>query len=83
MIDEIFNYYSEKYPDWKLKRYYTKPMRLLDHIYHCMRKGSAKEMLYKAGLACLLQNITGELYIAIKDDINLFKLAPILEPQWR
>lgn len=57
VIDDIFEYYSVGYPDWKLKRYYTKPMRLLDHIYHCMRKGSAKEMLYKAGLDELAANI--------------------------
>ena len=46
-----------RYPDWKLNRYYTKPFRLLEHIYHCMRKGSTKEMLYKAGLDELAANV--------------------------
>lgn len=70
VIDEIFQYYSEKYPDWKLKRYYTKPMRLLDHIYHCMRKGSAREMLYKAGLDELAAHIDD------LDEIDLLSSKP-------
>ena len=57
VIDQIYKYYSETYQEWKLNRYYTKPMRLLDHIYHCMRKGTAKEMLYKAGLDELAAHI--------------------------
>ncbi len=56
-LDEIYHFYSKKYPDWKLSRYYTAPFRLLDHIYHCMRKGSAKEMLYKAELDELAANL--------------------------
>lgn len=70
VIDRIFSFYSEKYPDWKLKRYYTKPMRLLDHIYHCMRKGSAKEMLYKAGLDELAAHIDD------LDEIDLLSSKP-------
>jgi hypothetical protein len=69
-IDSIYKYYSDRYPDWKLKRYYTAAMRLLDHIYHCMRKGSAKEMLYKAELDMLAVNI-GSL-----DEINLLSTKP-------
>ena len=49
-IDEIFKYYSSEKPDWHLQRYYTKSLRLLDHIYHCMRKNTVKEILYKSGL---------------------------------
>ncbi len=49
-IDEIFDFYSGQCPECNLKRYYTKDLRLLDHIYHCMRRGTLKEMLYKAGL---------------------------------
>ena len=49
-IDEIYDCYSKKHPEWHLKRYYMKDLRLLDHIYHCMRRGTFKEMLYKAGL---------------------------------
>ena len=49
-MDEIFTYYSKLHPEWHLKRYYTKGIRLLDHIYHCMKKNTAKELLYKSGL---------------------------------
>lgn len=70
VIDRIFEYYSKKYPDWKLKRYYTKSMRVLEHIYHCMRKGSAKEMLYKAGLDEFAANID------MMDEINLMSRKP-------
>lgn len=49
-MDEIFKYYSSEKPDWHLQRYYTKSLRLLDHIYHCMRKNTVKEILYKSGL---------------------------------
>lgn len=69
-IDTIFRIYSEKYPDWKLKRYYTKPMRVLDHIYHCMRRGTAKEILYKAELDNLAANIEE------MDEINLLSCKP-------
>ncbi len=69
-MDEIFEYYSEKYPDWKLKRYYTKSMRLLDHIYHCMRRDSAKEMLYKAGLDELAVNV------GLLEEIDLLSSKP-------
>lgn len=70
VIDQIYKYYSETYPEWKLNRYYTKPMRLLDHIYHCMRKGTAKEMLYKAGLDELAAHIDD------LDEIDLLSSKP-------
>ena len=70
VIDQIYKYYSETYQEWKLNRYYTKPMRLLDHIYHCMRKGSAKEMLYKAGLDELAAHIDD------LDEIDLLSSKP-------
>jgi hypothetical protein len=69
-IQSIYEYYSEKYPDWKLKRYFTVAMRLLDHIYHCMRKNSVKEMLYKAGLDELAVNTESI------DEINLLSSKP-------
>lgn len=69
-IDEIYKIYTEKHPDWHLKRYYTKPFRLLDHIYHCMREGSVKEMLYKAELDELAENITSI------DEIDLLSSKP-------
>lgn len=49
-FDDIYKFYSREYPGWKLKRYHTKDMRLLDHIYNCMRKNTVKELLYKAEL---------------------------------
>lgn len=69
-IDDIYRIYSNRYPDWKLNRYYTKPFRLFDHIYHCMRKFSAKEMLYKAGLDELAENIED------MDEYNLLSSKP-------
>ena len=70
VLDAIFDYYSERYPDWKLKRYYTNPMRMLDHIYSCFRRGTIKEMLYKSGL--------DELAAAIgdKDEVNVLARKP-------
>lgn len=70
VMEEIFDYYSKEYPDWKLNRYYTKRMRMLDHIYHCMRRNSAKEMLYKAGLDELAAHID-DLY-----ELNLMSSKP-------
>mgnify|MGYP000004954785 FL=1 len=69
-IDQIYKYYSEKYTHWNLQRYYTKPMRLLDHIYHCMRQDSAKEILYKASLDELAENIDD------MDELNLLSGKP-------
>lgn len=69
-MDEIFDTYSKQYPQWHLQRYYTKPFRLLDHIYHCLKQGTVKEMLYKSGLDELAQQVY-EL-----DDINLLSRKP-------
>ena len=49
-FDKIYKYYSDRYPQWHLKRYYTNEMRLLDHIHHCMIKNTAQELLYKSGV---------------------------------
>lgn len=49
-LERIFRFYSEKYPEWKLDRYLTKRIRILDHIYNCFKRNTVKEMLYKAGL---------------------------------
>lgn len=56
-IDKIYEVYSEKYPEWHIKRYLTHGLRLLDHIYNCMRKTTSKEILYKSGLDELAANI--------------------------
>lgn len=69
-IDEIYEYYNRLHPDWYLKRYYTDSIRVLDHIYHCMRKNSVKELLYKCGLNGLAR-FSGEL-----DDLNLLAASP-------
>jgi len=69
-MDEIFTYYSKLHPEWHLKRYYTKGIRLLDHIYHCMKKNTAKELLYKSGL--------DELAVGVyqRKDLNLLASNP-------
>ncbi len=69
-FDTIYNYYSEQYPQWHLKRYYTHEMRLLDHIHHCMARNTAKELLYKSGV--------DELAVRIHDanDVDLSATTP-------
>ncbi len=69
-FDEIYDYYNEMHPDWKLKRYYTESVRLLDHIYHCMRKNTVKELLYKSGLDMLAKHAGGH------DDLDLLSSTP-------
>ncbi len=49
-LDRIFGYYSKEYPGWHLNRYFTHPERLLDHIHHCFKRNTIKELLYKSGL---------------------------------
>ena len=69
-FDIIYKYYSEQYPQWHLKRYYTHEMRLLDHIHHCMTRNTAKELLYKSGV--------DELAIRVHDakGVNLSATTP-------
>ncbi|WP_027204563.1 hypothetical protein [Butyrivibrio fibrisolvens] len=69
-FDEIFDYYNELHSEWRLKRYYTDSARLLDHIYHCMRKNTVKELLYKCGLDMLAK------YSEDIDDLNLLASSP-------
>lgn len=70
VFDEIYEYYNRIHPEWKLQRYMLNRIRLLDHIYNCMRKNTAKELLYKAGLDELAVNIY-EL-----DELNLLSTKP-------
>ncbi|MBR5800851.1 MAG: PcfJ domain-containing protein [Lachnospiraceae bacterium] len=70
VMDEIFNHYSKENPTWHLQRYFTKSMLLLDHIYHCMKQNTVKEMLYKAGLFELA--VGAELI----DEVNLLATKP-------
>ncbi len=69
-FDEIFDYYNELHPEWRLKRYYTDSIRLLDHIYHCMRKNTVKELLYKCGLDMLAKHSSDI------DDLDLLASSP-------
>ena len=69
-LDRIYTLYSAKHPEWKLNRYHTRDMTLLDHIYHCMRKNTAKEMLYKAGLTHLARDVYQI------DELNLLAARP-------
>ncbi len=41
-LDQIFQSKNEEHPDWHLKRYYTKGLRLLDHVYNCMKENTVK-----------------------------------------
>ncbi len=49
-MDEIYKTYSALHPSWNLKRYRTKGVRLIDHIYSCTKGNTVKGMLYMAGL---------------------------------
>ena len=69
-LDQIYSAYREAHPEWHLKRYYTKGLRLLDHIYHCVRQNSAREILYKSGLDELAAHVD-EL-----DELNLLAGRP-------
>ncbi|MCR5156670.1 MAG: PcfJ domain-containing protein [Butyrivibrio sp.] len=69
-FDRIYAYYSEKYPGWHLKRYFTNPERLLDHIHHCMKQNTIKELLYKAGLDELAVRAPKA------DEVNLLASSP-------
>ncbi len=69
-LDRLFDEYRVIHPEWHIKRYRTKGLRLLDHLYNCMKKNTAKEMLYKAGLDELAAHID-EL-----DELNLLASRP-------
>ena len=56
-IDRIYKAYSSEHPEWHLQRYYTKGLRVLDHINNCLNRNTAKEILYKAGLDDLAAHI--------------------------
>ena len=69
-LDDIFNTYNTNYPDWHLNRYYSKGVRILDHIYNCMKNNTVKELLYKAGLDDLAA------YSDELDEINILSKKP-------
>lgn len=49
-INAIYEKYASLYPQWHLKQYPAKPLRMMDHIHQCQHSGTVKETLYKAGL---------------------------------
>ena len=69
-LDRIFSSYMTSHPEWHLQRYYAKGLRILDHIYNCMKRNTAKEILYKAGLDELAVNVDG------LDELNLLAGSP-------
>lgn len=69
-LNRIYAYYSVRHPEWHLKRYPTHGMRMLDHIYHCLRGNTAQEMLYKAGLDVLAENVP------LIDELDLMATKP-------
>lgn len=69
-IERIYEKYKELRPEWHIQRYWTKSLRLLDHVYNCMKENTAKEMLYKAGLDELAAHID-EI-----DELNLVARKP-------
>ena len=69
-MDAIFAYYRKEYPGFHLKRYYTHDFRMLDHIYHCCRRNTAQEILYKAGLDELAEAVDG------LDELDLLAGSP-------
>lgn len=70
LISKIYESYNNLFPQWHLKRYYTRSIRLLDHIHNCQVKNTVKEILYKAGLDELAENSDNI------DEINLLSTRP-------
>ncbi len=69
-IERIYYEYKDLCPEWHIKSYITQGLRLIDHIYNCIKENTAKEMLYKAGLDELAAHID-EI-----DELNLFARKP-------
>ncbi|MCR5251674.1 MAG: PcfJ domain-containing protein [Lachnospiraceae bacterium] len=69
-LDSVFLWYNKTHPEWQLKRYRLKGLRLLDHIYHCMKKDTPQEILYKSGLDELAVHIDD------LDELNLLAGTP-------
>ncbi len=69
-LNEIYKIYSAMYPSWGLQKYRTKGVRLIDHIYSCIKGNNAKEILYRAGLDELA------VYVYEMDVLNLMAKTP-------
>ena len=69
-INKIYDRCASEHPEWHVKRYYTNGLRLLDHVYNCVKENTAKEILYKSGLDELAAHIDE------MDEINLLASKP-------
>ncbi len=69
-IEAIYDRYLIDHPEWHIQRYYTHGLRVLDHIYNCIKQNTAKEILYKAGLDELA------VHIDEIDELNLLAGKP-------
>ena len=69
-MEVIYRFYQMIRPEWHVQRYYTNGLKMLDHIYNCIKENTVKEILYKAGLDELAAH-TDEL-----DEINLLSRKP-------
>ncbi len=98
-LTSIYEKFSSQHPEWHLRQYMNKPLRVMDHIYHCMHRNSVKEILYKAGLdeiaACIglvdaysffgssPTEILGGLSIRLLKSLNLPEGMELLKEQWK
>ena len=69
-IETIYRFYQMIRPEWHVQRYYTNGLKMLDHIYNCIKENTVKEMLYKAGLDELA------VHADEMDEINLLSRKP-------
>lgn len=67
---KFYEKYSTMHPEWHLKFKSNGPLRMIDHIRHCMQPGSAKEILYKAGLDVIAAHLSSI------DEYNLIGNSP-------
>lgn len=58
LLKRIYEKYSAEHPEWHLRFKSNGPLRLLDHIRHCMNPGDVKEILYKSGLDVIAAHLT-------------------------
>ncbi len=69
-IEAIYARINIEHPEWHIQRYYSHGLRMLDHIYNCIKQNTAKEILYKAGLDELA------VHIDEIDELNLLAGSP-------
>lgn len=97
--NSVYEKYSQMYPEWQLRKYMNKPLRLIDHIYSCMHRQPIKEILYKAGLDEIAANIEvieeynligsspsdilSELNMRLLKAVNISEGIPLLKEAWK